>query len=173
MTGRTVGVSVSVPAPHGAQLDQVRRASGSDDGQMPAHLTVLPPVDVDETALASVVEHLEAVGAATTPFEVQLAGTGTFRPVSPVVFVSVANGSAALVALERAVRRGALGVDSRFAFHPHVTVAHDLADEDLDRVQAELAAFHARIRVAGIDLHERRDGAWNLLRTFAFGGVSP
>ena len=45
------------------------------------------------------------------PFVVRLRGTGTFRPVSPVVFVAVAEGISGCEQLAAAVRRGPLDVE--------------------------------------------------------------
>ncbi len=62
-----------------------------------------------------------------------LRGTGTFRPVSPVVFVTVAEGISGCEQLASSVRRGPLAADLQFPYHPHVTVAHHLDDDTLDR----------------------------------------
>ena len=67
------------------------------------------------------------------PFDIELRGTGTFRPVSPVVFVQLARGIGGCERLEQRVRPGPLTRDLPFPYHPHVTVAHDVADEALDR----------------------------------------
>ena len=45
--------------------------------------------------------------------------------------------------LERAVRSGPVERDLEFNYHPHVTVAHHLGDEALDRAYASLADFEA------------------------------
>ena len=37
-------------------------------------------------------------------------------------------------------------MDLRFPYHPHVTVAHHLADAQLDRAFAELADFECEFR---------------------------
>lgn len=138
---------------------------------MPAHVTILPPVEVDDDAMDSVVEHLVAVAAKMRPFEVTLVGTGTFRPVSPVAFVCVVDGAEECRRLEEHVRSGVLGVDTRFEFHPHVTIARDVPDRELDRLQTELAGYRARMSISAFDLHEYLDGRWRLLRSFAFERV--
>ena len=73
----------------------------------------------------------------------RLRGTGTFRPVSPVVFVTVAEGISQCEALADAVRRGPLETDLLFPYHPHVTVAHHLDDDVMDQAFDELAASSA------------------------------
>ena len=87
MSGRTIGVTLPIPAPYGSRLDVVRAQFGPDAHEMPAHVTVLPPIDVDDEVLPEVVAHLAAVAASTAPFRLVLSGVDSFRPVSPVVFV--------------------------------------------------------------------------------------
>ena len=72
-----------------------------------------------------------------------LSGTGTFRPVSPVVFVQVSRGIAHCEALERAVRSGPVERTLDFPYHPHVTVAHHLDEAALDRAFESLARLRA------------------------------
>ena len=59
---------------------------------MPAHVTLLGPTEVDARLLPAVERHLEAVAAAQPPFTIHLRGTGTFRPITEVVFVTLAVG---------------------------------------------------------------------------------
>ncbi len=92
-----------------------------------------------------------------------LFGTGTFRPISPVVFVQVARGVADCELLERAIRSGPLDRALEFPYHPHVTVAHDVDDDALDEAYDGLAGFVARFTVESFQLFER-------LPTTAAGG---
>ena len=45
-----------------------------------------------------------------------------------------------------------------YPYHPHVTVAHDVPTEALDRVYAELAGFDARFTVDHFTLYVHGDG---------------
>ena len=165
-----IGVAIAVPEPWGAELERHRAAFGDPQaGSVPAHITLLPPTRVDAAALPAVEAHLEAAGAAAAPFEVRLRGTGTFRPVSPVVFVALASGISGCEVLERAVRRGPLRRDVEHPYHPHVTVAHDLTDDVLDRAFEELAGFEARFEVRDLVLYVHADGVWVPRRAFALG----
>ena len=168
--GHTLGVAIEIPQPFGRQLDDMRARFTPDDGDMPAHVTILAPVDVDADVMDAVLAHLAAVAASTPPFRLVLRGSGTFRPVSPVVFVTVAEGISACEQLERRVRSGDLAVETRFPYHPHVTIAHDVPEPDLDRALEELADFRADMRIGSIGLHENIDGRWRLVREFALGG---
>ncbi len=79
-----------------------------------------------------------------------LRGSGTFRPVSPVVFVPLARGISECERLEAQVRSGPLARETLFPYHPHVTVAHDLDEPALDAAFDALATYDARFTRLGL-----------------------
>ena len=177
---RTVGVAIAIPEPFGGWL-QARRASFGDAhaGSIPTHITLLPPTELSTDAShdtgahlslvehQSVVEHLSVVASSTAPFEIHLRGTATFRPVSPVVFVQLVEGIVGCELLERQVRRGPLQRELYFPSHPHVTVAHDLPDKQLDEAFKALAGFDCRFEVREFHLYEHgHDGVWRPERAY-------
>jgi 2'-5' RNA ligase len=167
----TIGVSIAIPSPH-AEMLQARRASYGDPlaDSIPTHVTLLPPTPVDDDELPAVVSHLEEVARSGHSFPMVLRGTGTFQPTSPVVFVQVSGGLAECEVLEKAVRRGPLDRDLEFNYHPHVTVAHHLDAEALDRAFRDLADFECTFAVEEFHLYEHgADGVWRPVRTFALG----
>jgi 2'-5' RNA ligase len=168
---RTIGVAVAVPEPFGSELQGWRESFGDPlASAIPTHVTLLPPTVVDDPALARVEAHLAAVAGRQQPFEIHLRGTGTFRPVSPVVFVALAEGIAHCERLESVVRSGPLQRDLSFNYHPHVTVAHQLDDDVLDEAFDKLASYDARFRVEDFWLYEHgADEVWRPRRRFAFG----
>lgn len=167
---RTIGVAVGIPEPWGSQLDEHRAASGDPmAAYIPAHLTLLGPAEVDPSAstAAKIEDHLAAVAEAHAPYQLHLRGTGTFRPVTQVVFVAVAAGISECELLAADIRSGPLERELRFPYHPHVTVAHDVDDDALDTVFEELATFEARFPVDGFTLYEHGvDGHWHPKRRF-------
>ncbi|MEU1480118.1 2'-5' RNA ligase family protein [Streptomyces sp. NPDC001668] len=170
----TIGVSIAVPEPHGSLL-QERRAGFGDAAAhgIPTHVTLLPPTEVADTALTAIEAHLTEVAAAGRPFPMKLAGTGTFRPLSPVVFVQVAQGAEACTWLQKQVRdaSGPVARELQFPYHPHVTVAHGIDEAAMDRAFEELADFEAEWPCTGFALYEQgADGVWRKLREFTFGG---
>lgn len=167
----TIGVSVAVPEPWGSELQDYRIRLGDESAAgIPTHITLLPPVEVDEAQLSGIEAHLRAVAARARPFTVHLRGTGTFRPVSPVVFVSVAEGISSCEQLASAVQQGPLQVRVQYPYHPHVTVAHHLDEPLLDRAFAELGDFECRFTAAHFSLyvHHPVDG-WQPVRDFPLG----
>src|SRR5947209_7177866 len=142
---RVIGVAIAIPDPDGTRLQRYREGYGDPQARsVPTHVTLLPPTTVDDTVLPEIEEHLQAVAQDLRPFELYLRGTGTFQPVSPVVFVQVAEGISACELAERKVRSGPLERPLAFPYHPHITVVHDLADDVLDRAFHELADYEAR-----------------------------
>lgn len=171
----TIGVALPIPDPWGRQLQDYRLLVGDDSAaHIPSHITLVPPVDAPDAALPAIIEHLEAVAAASSCFRVHLRGTGTFRPVSPVVFVMLAEGIAQCEQLAAALRREPLAVELNFPYHPHVTIAHRIPDADLDRAFAELAGFECDFEVASFHLyiHDEVEG-WRPAREFALTAATP
>jgi 2'-5' RNA ligase len=167
-----IGVSVAVPDPWGGDLQTYRVELGDETAAgIPTHVTLLPPIDVDDVLMPSIDRHLETAAGATCPFDMHLRGTGSFRPVSPVVFVNVVEGISSCEMLASAVRHGPLAVDAQYPYHPHVTVAHHLPEELLDRAFDDLGSFDCRFTVDQILLYEHRDDkGWMPVRAFRLGG---
>jgi 2'-5' RNA ligase len=164
----TIGVALAIPEPWGSELQRYRASVGDHTATMiPTHITLVPPTEVADGGLAAVEQHLADVAAGARAFRVHLRGTGTFRPVSPVVFVTIVEGIAGCEQLARAVRSGPLAVDLQFPYHPHVTVAHHLDDDALDRAFAELAEFECMFPADGFHLyvHDEESG-WRATRDF-------
>jgi 2'-5' RNA ligase len=173
-TTTRIGVAIDIPEPWGARLTR-RRADAGDPqaAYTPAHVTLLGPTEVATDALPAVEKHLEAVAEAQRPFSIHLRGTGTFRPVTEVVFVTLAVGISECELLAEAIA-AADGVDRdvRFPYHPHVTVAQDVPAEALDAVFEDLADFSAKFRVASFTLFSHGgEGPWRRRRDFPLGGV--
>lgn len=165
-----IGVAVAVPEPWATQLQDYRAAIGDPtaDG-VPSHITLVPPIELD-VDLAALEQHLEAAAAQVEAFEVHLRGTATFRPVSPVVFVALAEGISQCEQLADVVREGPLALELDFPYHPHVTVAHHLPDDVLDRAFDDLAAFECRFEVTHFHLYVHHgDAGWVPTRSFALG----
>ncbi|MGQ0842549.1 MAG: 2'-5' RNA ligase family protein [Sporichthyaceae bacterium] len=169
---RTIGVAIAIPEPFGSELQNHREHFGDPLARsIPTHVTLLPPTPVPVEALPEIEAHLRAIAAGATTFDILLRGTGTFRPASPVVFVTLAEGISDCELLERQVRSGPLAHrELEFGYHPHVTVAHDIADEALSHAFDKLAQYEARFSVWGFSLYEHgSDGVWRPEVDFSFG----
>jgi 2'-5' RNA ligase len=170
----TIGVSLAVPEPWGSRLQEFRVSNGDAQGAtIPTHITLVPPVVVDEDRIDDVERHLEAVASATAPYRVHLRGSGTFRPISPVVFVNLVEGISPTEQLAKACRRGPFEVQLAFPYHPHVTVAHVDDDDLLDRAFDGLATFDCAFTVTAFHLYVHDpDLGWKATRDYALAGSS-
>lgn len=169
----TLGVSIAVPEPYGSQLQGLRAGFGDAAAHgIPTHVTLVPPTEVEGDRLPGIRAHLAEVAGAFRSFPMRLEGTGTFRPLSPVVFVRLAEGAPDCTRLQGRVRdpEGPLSRELAFPYHPHVTVAHGIPEEAMDRAYAELADYAAAWRCEGFALYEQgSDGVWRKLREYPFG----
>jgi 2'-5' RNA ligase len=166
----TIGILLAIPDPYGSQLRDRRLAYGDPQADVvPIHVTLLPPSAVDPKVLPEVERHLGAIAARHAPFRMRLSGTGTFRPISRVVFVQLAQGLAECVDLEARIRSGILQRVLQFPFHPHVTIVHDLDDRVLDTAYQDLADYSADFEMPGFGLYQQgHDETWQMLRFFPF-----
>lgn len=170
----TIGVALAIPEPWAGELQSYRTALGDTTAeQIPTHITLIPPTDVDANDLEALERHLEWVASDREPFVVHLRGTGTFRPVSPVVFVMLAQGISDCEQLAAAVRTGPLDIDLAYPYHPHVTVAHHLSDPLLDRAFTELADFECRWEATQFHLYTHDEAVgWSPSRSFSMGSTT-
>src|SRR3954469_25036525 len=89
----TIGVAVAIPEPWATELQDYRTSIGDAmAAPTPTHVTRVPPTRGGDDELEKIEAHLAAVAADLRPFDVHLRGTGSFRPVSPVVFVGLVEG---------------------------------------------------------------------------------
>jgi 2'-5' RNA ligase len=166
----SVGVILGFPPDIAAELQQWRASFGDPMAEViPAHITLVtttPARDWDATT-----RHVRSIAGRQAPFTVTISGTGSFRPVSPVVFLKVEDGFGECVSLHEQLQSGPLERELPFPYHPHVTVAHDVAPENLDEAESVLKDYSATFPVASMGLYEHdSNGIWQLREEFDFGG---
>ena len=167
-----VGIVVPVPEPWAQLLVDWRAKVGdAQSGVVPPHVTLLPPTEVQVLDRPAISRHLESVAAAHAPFDMHLLGTGTFTPVSDVVFVAVARGIGNCELLASDLRRGPLSRELSFPYHPHVTVAHDVSGDMLDLAYNGLSDLTAEFRVDSFtEFEQTAGGAWTVAREYLLTG---
>ncbi|WP_156224219.1 2'-5' RNA ligase family protein [Pseudactinotalea suaedae] len=165
----SIGVAIPIPAPYSESLTRARIDAGDPEALAIApHITLMPPSVIEPEQMGEVRAHLRQVATQHAPFVVGLAGTDTFRPISPVVFVAVTEGAEGCAELHGSVVGGPLAQEMRFPYHPHVTIAHDLDDVHLDDAGRSRADFEARFPVAQFALYEYGDdGVWREVEIFS------
>lgn len=142
-----LGVALLLPPPFDAEVDGMRRALGDGTlGRMPAHLTLVPPVNVREDRLGEALAVLRRAAAATRPFTLRLGPPATFLPDNPTLYLAVAG---EVENLRARVFVDPLARPLTWPFVPHVTLADEAEPERI------AAALHALAGYA-IDVPFRR-----------------
>ncbi|MEP7194836.1 MAG: 2'-5' RNA ligase family protein [Actinomycetota bacterium] len=168
---RMISVSIAVPPPFAGELQRLRASFGDPSARtIPTHVTLLSPTEIADDEGPEIHDHLRRVASKQQPFTMLLRSTGTFRPISPVVFVQVAGGISECEQIEQAIRTGPLKREVQFYYHPHVTVAHHVDDAAMDRAFNELATYECTFEVTAFGLFEQgNDLVWRPVSTFDFG----
>jgi 2'-5' RNA ligase len=167
--GMSVGVILGFPPAIAEELQRWRASFGDPmAGVVPAHITLVTTTPTDDWEATRA--HVREVARSQSPFMVTISGTGTFRPVSPVVFINVQEGFEACVDLHQKLQTGPLERELPFSYHPHVTIAHDVAPESLDEAETVLESYKATFPVVSMGLYEHdADGIWQLREELDFG----
>ena len=167
----TIGIAITIPEPCGSDVRKAREELGDPQGRaIPTHVTLLAPAMVAPTMLEGIDAHLRAAAAKAKPFRVSLHGTGTFRPVSPVVFLVVNEGISGCESLERSIRTGPLLRRRNFPYHPHVTLVHEVGEEIMDKAFTEWADFRFSFTADRFTLYvQDAERVWQPQRDYLLG----
>ncbi|MDQ4503621.1 2'-5' RNA ligase family protein [Sinomonas sp. ASV322] len=167
-----VGVILGFPEDVAEELRGWRASFGDPKAKLiPAHITLVTTTATDDWDAAA--DHVRGIASRQAPFRVTIAGTGSFRPVSDVVFLKVAEGFEECVRLHAELQRGPLERELPFPYHPHVTVAHDVEVDRLDAAEEALKNYSTTFTVASMGLYEHdADGLWQLREELGFGGIA-
>jgi 2'-5' RNA ligase len=168
-----LGIVVPVPEPWAQLLVDWRSKVGDPQANLvPPHVTLLPPTEVPVADRAAISAHLAEVARCHPPFEMHLSGTGTFSPVSNVVFIAVARGIGNCELIANDVRSGPLERALSFPYHPHVTVAHDVPTDMLELAYNGLADLSAEFQVdAFTEFEQTASGAWAVAHEYRLTGA--
>jgi 2'-5' RNA ligase len=170
MARRRLGVALLIPSGVAAEVDGLRRALG--DGalsRIPAHLTLVPPVNVPEDALDDAMAVLRAAATATRPLHLRIGPAATFHPVTPVVYLEVGGRLDDLAALRERVFVAPLARALTHPFVPHVTVADDMDPARIPAAVAALADYLVDVRIESLHLlEEGRGRTWRPIAEVAF-----
>lgn len=123
---------IYVPDPLGQFLDGLRRELVPHDNPH-AHVSVLPPRPLRvEWPLASA--QVRTLTEAWNSFDIELTNIGIF-PVTDVVYIELGAGAAELRRMHAAMNRSALDFVEPFLYHPHLTLAQEIAHPDVAAVR--------------------------------------
>jgi 2'-5' RNA ligase len=126
---------IYIPDPLGRFLDDLRLELVPHCNPH-AHVSVLPPrpLAVEWQAAAG---QASALTKGWAPFEVELAGLQIF-PVTNVIYIEIGAGAADLRRMHAAMNSGALEFEEPFPYHPHITLAQEIPQQEV-RAVYELA----------------------------------
>ncbi len=152
-----------VPAPFDREIDGLRRACGETAlDRVPPHLTLVPPVNVREDALADALRVVREAAAACRPLHLVLGPPTTFLPTTPTLHLAVGGGDEQVAALHRlrsAVFRPPLERRVDLPFVPHVTLVDDARPERIPQTIAALDAYRIAVVFDRVHvLQEERHG---------------
>jgi 2'-5' RNA ligase len=166
-----LGVALLVPAPFDAEVDGLRRALDDGSlGRIPAHLTLVPPVNVREDRLGEALAVLRRAAAATRPFTVFLGPPATFLPDTPTLHLPV-TGDDPVRALRDRVFVDPLARPLTWPFVPHVTLADEADDDRIRTVVVALAGY--RVEVTFDRVHLLREGPGRVWAPIADAPFAP
>ena len=138
-------------------LDEIRH-DFAPESRAKAHVTILPPRPLIEfpgeapgAAATAAMDELKIRLQEFPPFKVELGEIEIFEGTQ-VIYVSIQNGFAELERMHSVLNSGRVAFREPYPYHPHVTIAQELAAEDVHN-----AAQFARWRWSEFK-HSR--GAW-------------
>ena len=170
---RRLGVAVLLDPPVSHEVDGLRRAVGDPSlYRIPAHITLVPPVNVRHDDLPSALAILQRAAATTrpAPLTLTLGAVTSFLPANPVLYLAVGGDLEGLRALRDAVFAPPLERKLSWPWVPHLTLADGAPEE---RIASALAALKDYSAIAVIDrvvlLEEGPGRRWTPLADAALG----
>lgn len=172
MSPRTrLGAALLVPEPVRREVDGMRAALGDGSlGRVPAHLTLVPPVNVNDRDLDAALTVLRDAAAGTGPFPVTLGPPGTFLPDNPVVHLEVGEGAADVLALRERIFRPPLERKLSWPYMPHVTLCDEGDPARIEAAATALSDYRARVTFTRVHLLRRHEGVWEPWADAVLGG---
>ncbi len=134
------GLVAYVKTPVGEFVERLRQEVHPELPHLAAHLSLLPPRCLQGSE-ASALEIMEDICGQVEPFEVSLGEVETFIPVTPTVFVRVANGAQRMRDLHFQLNTKTLAYEEQWVYLPHLTIVK-MSNEE----QAQKAYHIARQR---------------------------
>ncbi|HLY84198.1 MAG TPA: 2'-5' RNA ligase family protein, partial [Acidimicrobiales bacterium] len=170
-----LGVALLVPSPVREEVNALRRAVGDPAlDRVPAHLTLVPPVNVRAQSLPAALATLRrAAAAGPRHLTLSLGPPATFLPANPVLYLEVGGDVDALVALRSRVLAGPLERPLTWPFVPHVTLADRAEPARIAAALASLDGYRALVTFDALQLLEERghsaDRRWSPIADVALG----
>jgi 2'-5' RNA ligase len=167
-----LGVALLLDPPGSLEVDGLRRALGDTAlGAVPAHVTLVPPVNVRAEDLGLALQVLRrAASDQSGPIAVELGPVTTFMPASPVVYLAVGGPDLdRLARLRQAVVAGPMLRPDHWPWVPHVTLTDDAPADRIEAALAALFSYSAATVFDRVVLLEEREHRWQPLADACLG----
>jgi 2'-5' RNA ligase len=167
-----LGVALLLDPPGSLEVDGLRRALGDTAlGAVPAHVTLVPPVNVRAEDLGLAFQVLRrAASDQSGPIAVELGPVTTFMPASPVVYLAVGGPDLdRLARLRQAVVAGPMLRPDHWPWVPHVTLTDDAPSDRIEAALAALFSYRAATVFDRVVLLEEREHRWQPLADACLG----
>ncbi|GAC1316393.1 MAG: hypothetical protein NVSMB16_13260 [Acidimicrobiales bacterium] len=167
-----LGVALLIPGRVAVEIDGLRRAFGATAlGRVPPHVTLVPPVNINESRRSAVIGLMRSAAATVPPFRLELGPMRSFWPDTPVLHLEVGGDLAILGRLRDGVFRDPLARSLSWPFVPHVTIAEDIDPDRIPVLVEQLHAFRASVTIERIQLLCEEPGRqWSTLAEMDLGG---
>lgn len=169
-----LGVALLLPPAVAAEVDGLRRALGDPSlGRIPAHLTLVPPVNVQVPRILEALARLRAAAGATRSFSLELGPPATFLPDNPVLYLAVSHEGSPLAGLRDRVFTPPLARTLTWPWVPHVTVADGADPARIAAAVVALADYRATITVDRVHLLQEGPGrVWEPIADAGFARLA-
>jgi 2'-5' RNA ligase len=172
-----LSVALVLPPATAGEVDVLRRALGSTTlERVPAHLTLVPPVNVAADDLPTALAVLRDAAARADPFDLVVGPVDSFEPVTPTIHLVVAGELDTLADLRDAVFREPLRRTLQHPFVPHVSLVEWAPLHRVRAARAALTGYRVGWRVDRLTALAELRGAdrvrrWRPVADADLGGV--
>jgi 2'-5' RNA ligase len=159
--------------PVGEFVEKLRRELHPTMAHMPAHLTILPPRELNGSE-SGALEFLEEACSHVIPFDVELGEVETFLPTTPTVFIQVKRAAYRMRELHDHLGK-MLCCDESWPYIPHLTIVKTELD---DAARAALIVARERwsqfpgkrqVHIEELMFVREADGRWQDLAPVPLG----
>ena len=167
---RRLGVVLLIPQPAAAEVDALRRATGGDVEHVPPHITLVPPVNVNNERLPAAYDVARAAAASIHPMRLTLGPPATFLPATPVLYLAVNGDTDLLMQLRDRVFRPPLERAVDHDFVPHVTLADGIETDRITSALVALASVEISVTIRSVHVLEQHgDRLWRPIAEMPLG----
>ncbi len=165
-----LGVVVLPPGDVTAEIDVLRRSVGDPQlGRIPAHLTLVPPVNVREEQVDGGIAAMRDALGAVRPFALTVGPATTFLPAAPVLYLAVSGDVEALHDVKQRVFRPPFSRAVEWPYVAHLTLRDEMEPARIDAAVNALADFRSTFEVDRVHVLREQSGTWSPLTDVPFG----